>query len=118
MPTTSVEQIARICHETNRAYCITIGDKSQKPWVQAKPWQRQSARDGVSFFLKNPNATPEALHEQWMASKIRDGWKFGPYKDEVKKEHPCLVSYPRLPAEQRRKDYLFRAIVTAFLQTE
>jgi hypothetical protein len=115
---TSVEQIARVCHEANRAYCLTIGDKSQKPWVQAQPWQRQSARDGVDFFLKNPHATPEALHDEWCAAKRRDGWKYGPVKDETKKEHPCLVLYPKLSPEQRRKDYLFRAIITAFLQIE
>jgi hypothetical protein len=27
--------IAKVCHETNRAYCETLGDNSQPPWEEA-----------------------------------------------------------------------------------
>jgi hypothetical protein len=48
-----------------------------------------------------------------MADKEADGWKHGPVKDPEKKEHPCMVPYGQLPAEQRAKDYLFIAVVKA-----
>jgi hypothetical protein len=111
------EQIARVCHEANRAYCESIGDASQKPWDQAEEWQRKSAVDGVAFARENPNAPARAQHDSWMADKLRDGWKYGPVKDPAKKEHPCLVSYGDLPEEQRRKDRLFQSLVRA-LATE
>jgi len=108
------EQVARICHETNKAYCETIGDTSQKSWSEAEEWQRQSAIKGVEFALANPGAPASAQHDAWLNDKGKDGWKYGPVKDATKKEHPCFVPYNELPIEQRIKDYLFRHVVAAF----
>lgn len=114
MPTTlDTRQVARVCHEVNRAYCKTIGDNSQPSWENAPAWQKVSAIDGVHFHLSNPDAGPSASHKNWMADKEADGWKYGPVKDPEKKEHPCMVPYEQLPVEQRAKDYLFIAVVKA-----
>lgn len=107
--------IAAICHEANRVLCQLQGDHSQLPWGLAPEWARQSAYAGVIFHLENPEATPEQSHENWMRDKLADGWKYGPEKDPAKKEHPCLVPYGQLPAQQRVKDHLFKAIVTALI---
>ena len=114
----NVSQIANVCHEANRAYCETIGDESQKPWQEAEQWQRDSAIKGVEFALANPTAPASAQHDAWLADKERDGWKYGAVKNPETKEHPCCVPYDQLPAEQRVKDYLFKAIVNAFKQAE
>ena len=45
----NIEQVAKVCHETNKAYCETVGDASQKSWNEAEEWQRQSAIKGVQF---------------------------------------------------------------------
>lgn len=45
----SIQGIARVCHEANRGYCISMGDKSQLPWDEAPAWQRGSAVQGVKF---------------------------------------------------------------------
>lgn len=105
------EKIARFCHEINRAYCIGIGDNSQKPWDEAEQWQRDSAIDGLRFHMENPDAGPGASHENWMKFKIEDGWVYGDVKDTEKKTHPCLVNYVLLPVEQRMKDSLFVTVV-------
>jgi hypothetical protein len=105
--------IARIAHEINRAYCHAIGDYTQPTWDTAPEWQRSSAINGVIYHTENPTATPENSHEQWLAVKVAEGWKYGPTKDPEKKEHPCFVAYDKLPLEQRVKDYLFRAVVHA-----
>lgn len=107
------EVIARVCHEANRAYCAAIGDKSQVPWSEAPEWQKESAINGVQFCLANPAAPPSANHDSWLEEKRRTGWKYGPVKDPGKKEHPCFVPYGELPAEQKAKDALFKAIVAA-----
>ena len=108
------EQIAKVCHETNRAFCQTLGDNSQKPWDEAEQWQRDSAIKGVHFRIGNPNAPASAQHDAWTADKVADGWKYGEVKDAVVKTHPCLVDYDLLPIEQRLKDYLFQAVVDSF----
>ncbi|RYF45877.1 MAG: hypothetical protein EOO27_40530 [Comamonadaceae bacterium] len=105
--------IAAVAHAVNAAYCASIGDDSQSDWSSAPQWQKDSALAGVEMHLANPDATPEQSHAAWLAQKDADGWKFGPLKDVDKKEHPCFLPYADLPAEQRSKDYLFRAVVHA-----
>jgi len=109
------EDIARVCHEANRAYCATLGDSSQKPWDEAPDWQQASAINGVRFHALNPDAGPEHSHESWLAEKGESGWVYGEVKDPEAKTHPCMVPFDALPVEQQRKDKLFLAIVRACL---
>jgi hypothetical protein len=105
-------QIARVCHEANRALQVETGDPAvSPPWDEVPEWQRTSAVEGVQAALGG--ATPEQLHESWCAAKERDGWTHGEVKDAAARTHPCLVPYEELPAEQRAKDHLFAAVVAA-----
>lgn len=106
-----VENIAKVAHEINKAFCESIGDNSQPSWEDAPRWQKDSAINGVKFHLQNPDALPSQSHENWLKQKEEEGWKYGQVKDAEKKEHPCFVSYDQLPVEQRSKDYLFKQIV-------
>jgi class 3 adenylate cyclase len=42
-------------------------------------------------------------HEVWAQRRLRNGWRRGPRRDDVRKEHPCLVPYESLPESE--KDY-------------
>jgi hypothetical protein len=108
----SVEQIAEVVHEANRAYCRVTGDPSQPSWAEAPVWQIQSAIAGVEHHLKNPDTSPSESHTLWMLHKIKDGWTYGPEKNAELKQHPCMVPYESLPANQRMKDYLFSNIIS------
>lgn len=108
-----VADIARICHEANRAYCVTLGDFSQPSWDNAPEWQKQSAIQGVLFHLAHPESTPEMSHESWLRHKLDEGWTYGPVKDVDAKLHPCCVPFDRLPVELQIKDHIFVAIVHA-----
>lgn len=44
------------------------------------------------------------VHEVWAAGRIAAGWKYGPVRDEVKKEHPCLIPYEELSEEEKDFD--------------
>lgn len=110
-----VEQIAKVCHEANRAYCQEIGDDSQLPWDEAPDWQKESEVKGVRFVLDNPDAPPSANHESWLKEKEDDGWKYGPVKNPETKEHPCFVPYDDLPVEQKAKNLLFKNVTLSFL---
>jgi hypothetical protein len=118
----NIEQIAQIAHETNRAYCASIGDTSQPAWADAPQWQRDSALKGVQFHLdahaKGETPAPSASHDSWLEEKRAAGWTFGPVKDAEAKQHPCFVPYDELPIEQRLKDYLFGAIVASFVRAD
>ena len=107
----SAEQIAKVCHEANKAYCEGMGDTSQPSWGDAPGWQKESAIMGVKAKLNDPDASPRQMHAMWVANKIANGWNYGPVKDAEKKTHPCIVPYDQLPVEQRIKDVMFSRIV-------
>ena len=106
-----VADVARVCHEVNRAYCLSLGDFSQASWNDAPEWQRTAAINRVQFHIDNPDALSSSSHESWLKEKIDSGWKYGPVKNPDTKEHPCCVPYDQLPVEQRAKDYIFSSIV-------
>ena len=108
------EEIARVCHEVNRAYCEALGDTSQPPWDEAPEWQKESAMSGVNLHINYPDAGPEASHVSWMKEKVDAGWVYGAVKDPEAKTHPCVVPYSDLPEHQRQKDAIFFAIVRSF----
>lgn len=109
----TVDDVAKICHEANKAYCEALGDMSQVSWENAPKWQRDSAVNGVVFSAENPSAPASASHDSWLKEKTEAGWVYGSIKDAEKKEHPCCVPYEKLPVEQQIKDHLFKAIVFA-----
>lgn len=51
----------------------------------------------------------ENAHDMWASERIRDGWTFGPNRDDTDRQHPCLVPYSQLPERERDYD---RAMVT------
>ena len=107
----TIEQIAQVAHEVNKAYCQAIGDYSQVEWADAPQWQKDSAISGVKFHLDNPNKGPEDAHAEWMRHKMSEGWSYGEVKDVFKKQHPALIEYSKLPTEIKAKDYFFRQLV-------
>lgn len=109
----NTEDIAKVCHQANKAFCEAIGDTSQKDWDAAEDWQRQSANTGVIFRINNPAAGEDAQHNSWMKEKVDAGWVHGEVKDADAKTHPCIVPFDQLPKEQQAKDKLFCGIVDA-----
>jgi hypothetical protein len=111
-----VSEIARICHEANRALQVVLNDPTipvTDPWDECNESTQRSALDGVFIYLNN-DLTPEESHENWMDFKINDGWVWGEVKDEVKKTHPLLIPYNDLMFKDQIKDELFSAIVNVF----
>src|SRR5690606_31219990 len=104
--------IASIAHGINLAYSASLGDHSHLPWEETSEELKKSMEYGVKLHLENPDTTPEQSHESWLAQKEKDGWVYGEIKDIENKTHPCILPYDQLPAEQKTKDYLFKAVVT------
>lgn len=105
-------EIARVCHEANRAVQIIQNDPTipvNAHWDELGTEMQASVIDGVHGILAGND--PKASHENWMKFKMARGWKWGPYKNEIKKEHPLLIPYDQLPDAAKKKDQLFEAIV-------
>jgi hypothetical protein len=46
----------------------------------------------------------ENSHDVWAAQRMKDGWTFGPMRDDAAKKHPCLVPYGGLPETEKEYD--------------
>ncbi len=106
-----IESIAKVCHQANKAFCEANGDTTQKDWEKAPAEIRASAIKGVEFRLANPKSKESAQHDAWLKHKVSQGYKYGKVKDDVKKTHPCIVAFEKLPKFQQQKDALFCAVV-------
>ena len=45
----------------------------------------------------------EQVHKTWMASRINEGWSYGPERNDSLKQTPCIVPYNEL--SEIEKDY-------------
>jgi len=114
----TVEQIAEVCHEANRAYCLSLGDNSHKVWKDISWASKQSAIAAVVFLQENPNVSLKFRHEDWRKRNAADGWTYGDAVDLEEKTHPCMITYEKLPLKYQVSNTLFRAIVTALTHGE
>ena len=110
------EEIAKVAHQANKAYCEAMGDTSQVDWEAAPDWQKESVMEGVKLKVKHHMIAPAQCHNLWMQKKLEDGWTYGEVKDTEKKIHPSLKPYSELPVTERKKDSLFLAIVGTLLK--
>lgn len=54
--------------------------------------------------MKISEQLAENAHEVWAQRRMAEGWRYGPQRDEVKKEHPSLVPYENLPESEKEYD--------------
>jgi len=45
----------------------------------------------------------EQVHKVWMSNRIKEGWTYGPERNDSLKQTPCIVPYNDLP--EIEKDY-------------
>ena len=46
----------------------------------------------------------ENTHDVWAVGRIKEGWTYGPVRDEERKKNPCLVPYDELPESEKEYD--------------
>ncbi len=46
----------------------------------------------------------ENTHDVWAATRIEQGWSYGPNRDDTAKKHPCLIPYADLPESEKEYD--------------
>lgn len=46
----------------------------------------------------------ENVHNVWAKTRIKQGWTYGPERNDAKKTHPCIVPYEQLSEEEKEYD--------------
>ena len=44
------------------------------------------------------------VHDVWAKSRIDEGWTYGEQRNDLFKQHPCLVEYNELPESEKEYD--------------
>ena len=112
----AVLKIAQVMHEAVRAWQTANGQKAAPAWSRAPKWMKKASREAVLWRIENPRAASSVQHEQWLAQKRAEGWKYGRTKNGVRKTHPLLVPYADLPEVERRKDAMVGALIDSLIR--
>ena len=129
-----LEPLARAVHERYCAAGVARGDTVAthphlRPWEELSEDARDSNRAQVAdipqklrhlgFKLSSlhgldpksvsiPATQLEALaireHDRWARERQREGWTYGPVRDNARKHHPLLVPWEALNETEREKD--------------
>lgn len=43
-------------------------------------------------------------HDIWANQRFSEGWVYGPKRDDLRNQHPCLVPYEELPESEKEYD--------------
>jgi hypothetical protein len=66
-----------------------------------------SCHDNVkipSDLLRLAERLAEACHDIWSKQRLEEGWRYGPHRNDQKKEHPGLVPYTDLSETEKEYD--------------
>lgn len=59
----------------------------------------------------------KAVHNRWMVVRVAEDWKYGPARDDEKKEHPGIVPYEKLSEQEKEVDrQTVRATLTYLIE--
>ncbi len=81
---------------------------------------------GVSLsedLLELTELLAKNAHDLWAAQRISEGWRYGPKRDDKRKNHPDLVPYERLLESEKEYDRIaametLRAIIALGFRIE
>jgi hypothetical protein len=49
-------------------------------------------------------ALAENTHDVWARGRVEQGWRYGPRRDDIHKEHPGLIPYAQLSEVEKEFD--------------
>lgn len=83
-------------------YLVTITDKGMKPYIPHPIDLSDIELDGRLTELRE--AIAENAHEVWAENRQKQGWSYGPKRDDDNKETPDMVPYSDLPEAEKLYD--------------
>lgn len=64
------------------------------------------------------NKIASSVHDSWAAERIRQGWQWGPCRNDKLKTTPCLVPFDELPLSEQEYDIITAATVVKHILEE
>ena len=55
-------------------------------------------------LIKLVEQLAEITHDNWVRQRLADGWRHGQQRNDLEKEHPCIVPYEDLPESEKEYD--------------
>jgi class 3 adenylate cyclase/tetratricopeptide (TPR) repeat protein len=119
---------ALYCEEQRRLGATPENTPALRPWEELDEDLRDSNRGQIADFrqklallgyeLDATGMSPSLIqitdeqcdqlsekeHERWMEERKRQGWTYGPGRDNDKKIHPSLIPYVQLADKEKKKD--------------
>jgi len=107
----SIEQACAIAYEAYRAYSrFVLREENIPAWEYAPQAERDRLRV-VVIETATRWWQPRDIHAAWLITHTNQGWRYGPEKDPLQKEHPSIRPWDELTPAQQHQDILFHAIV-------
>ena len=61
-------------------------------------------------------AMAEHKHKVWASERIKQGWTYGPIRDDALKTHPYLIPYQELPEMEKEINLMESIDTIKFIQ--
>lgn len=55
-------------------------------------------------LVKLANLLSANVHDVWAVGRIKEGWTYGPQRDDARKETPCMVPFEELSDSEKAYD--------------
>lgn len=60
--------------------------------------------ESIDVFISHHTSSCLKLENEMASNRIKQGWKYGVKRDDIKKKHPCLIEYEKLSEEEKEYD--------------
>ena len=70
--------------------------------IVVRNWKDESVKNKDDDVISEVVAT--AVHETWMQGRLKQGWKYGPERNDALKTNPCIIPYADLPESEKAYD--------------
>jgi len=97
-----------LVHQTQEQIRALYNNESQNRDYMKKDYKPQpidtsdvALPDGLDMLIEYMSKN---VHEVWAETRIRQGWTYGPQRDDTLKTHPSLIPYEELPEEEKEFD--------------
>jgi hypothetical protein len=99
------DQLDEQWKDANRAFADGIGAQLEAAGCSLVPAPLIDPQGALfAFTSEEVEALARSEHDRWVADKVRNGWRYGPVRDDARKIHPLIVGWEQLDETERDKD--------------
>jgi hypothetical protein len=104
--TLTARDLGRLMHALRREIALMFGGNVPPAWEDSACTEamKASSERGALAMLVNPDMTAEEEHNRWWDERKKQGWTYGPVRDNARKIHPMMKQFTELPLGEQLKD--------------